>query len=86
MRGPESREEFEHNINLLREQAEDIGQASEGQIGSFMAFTEPELRKLRLLPNGRINLHTIDEGLRLNANTRNFMASLPPLEEEGNEE
>ena len=82
---PDSREEFEHNINLLREQAEHISQATESAIGSFMAFTYPKLKKVRMLPNGRINFHTIDESLRLNANTQNFMRSLSPMEDEDEE-
>lgn len=85
MDAPVSREEFEHNINLLREQAENIMDAPESAKGSFIYFTYPELQKLRNLPNGRINLHTIDESLRLNANTQNFMESLRQMEDEDEE-
>lgn len=80
MDAPVSREELEHNINLLLEKAKYIGNASEDAIRSFMVFTYPELKKLRKLPNGRVDLHTIDESLRLNANSQNFMESLEPFE------
>lgn len=82
---PVSREEFEHNINLLREQAEHISEASEAAINSFWTFTYPQLEKARILPNGRINLQTIDESLRLSANTKKFMESLEPFEDDNKE-
>ncbi len=77
---PESRGEFEHNINLLIEEAENITSASEGQRQSFLYFTYPRLKEVRKLPNGRLDLNTVDESLRLNANTKNYMASLGPFE------
>lgn len=77
---PDSREEFEHNTNLILEESNNMEDAAESAIGSFMTFTYPELAKLRKLPNGRLNLLTVTEQLRLNANTRNMMSKLDPLE------
>lgn len=82
MLGPESRTEFEHNINLLFDEAEHISTASKDAQQSFFIFTYPRLKKVRKLPNGRLDLNTVDEGLRLNANTKNFMESLGPFEDE----
>lgn len=80
MKGPKDRAEFEHNINLLIEKGRIIATSSDASaIGSFMAFTYHELKKARKLPNGRINFNTVDESLRLNANTENFMNGLPPV-------
>jgi len=81
MDSPESRSEFEHNINLLIEEAENIALASEGQRQSFYIFTYPRLKEVKKLPNGRLDLNTVDESLRLNANTKNHMRSLGPFEE-----
>lgn len=80
MKTPLSREEFEHNINLLMEKARHISKASESAQGSFMYFTYPSLSKVRNLPNGRLNLQTVDEGLRLDANTANHMSNMDAME------
>lgn len=80
MQGPESRSEFEHNINLLIDEAEHISTASKGAQQSFFIFTYPRLKEVRKLPNGRLDLNTVDESLRLNANTKNFMRNLGPFE------
>ena len=86
MDDPESRGEFEHNINLLIEEAKHITTASEGQRQSFFIFTYPRLMKVRKLPNGRLDLNTVDESLRLDANTKNYMSSLGPFQGGGDEE
>lgn len=79
MQVPESRGDFEHNINLLIDEAKNISTASEEVQGSFYFFTYPQLKKVRKLPNGRLDINTVDESLRLNANTKNHMAGLPPF-------
>lgn len=76
MYGPQSRKEFEHNIYQLLEEAEHINSASEGAQRSFYIFTYPRLKEVGKLPNGRLDLNTVDESLRLNANTKNYMRSL----------
>ena len=79
--GPKDRAEFEHNLFLLVEKANHIATSTDPtEIGSFMTFTYPELKKLRKLPNGRIDFKTVDESLRLNANTQNYMNNLGPRE------
>lgn len=79
MDAPESRSEFEHNINLLFDEAENFATLSEGQQQSFLYFTYPRLREVGHLPNGRLDINTVDEGLRLNANTKNHMQRLGPF-------
>jgi hypothetical protein len=79
MDAPESRSEFEHNINLLFEEAENFADFSEGQQQSFLIFTYPRLREVGHLPNGRLDINTVDESLRLNANTKNYMQRLGPF-------
>ena len=80
MYGPESRSEFEHNINQLLEEAVHINNSSEGAQQSFYIFTYPRLKEVRKLPNGRLDLNTVDESLRLNANTRNHMMRMRRFE------
>ena len=64
MSTPESREDFERRVHVLREQL---------RLGK-MLFSEKvrrgtdQLLKIRLLPNGRVDLLTIDESARLMAN------------------
>lgn len=61
---PNSRKEFEHNMHLLKERAEN------GQIH----LTNSSMRSIkgimnaRYAPNQRVNLHTINEMARLMAN------------------
>lgn len=86
MDAPESRDEFEHNINLLVEEAKHIADASEGQRQSFFIFTYPRLKEVRKLPNGRLDLNTVDKSLRLNANTKNFMQNFGPFQASDEEE
>lgn len=64
MSTPESREDFERRVHVLREQL---------RLGK-MVFSEQvrrgtdQLLKMRLLPNGRVDLLSIDESARLMAN------------------
>lgn len=72
---PTSRKEFEHNVNLVLEQ---VLQASDEDnlefIRNSMAFTIPHLERLKYLPNRRINLNTVNEMLRNQANTTHWMS------------
>jgi hypothetical protein len=71
---PNERVEYEHNIFLLIEEVYRAVDANdEASLGSLAAFTIEPLKKVRKLPNGRINLITIDESLRLQGNMRNTM-------------
>jgi hypothetical protein len=64
MSTPESREDFERRVHVLREQL---------RLGKLL-FSEQvrrgpdQLLKMRLLPNGRVDLLSIDESARLMAN------------------
>ncbi len=59
---PQSRALFERNLNLLRELY------MQGRIHIPTDFSVEGLLRLRRLPNGRIDLLSVDEGTRLQAN------------------
>ena len=61
MNTPKTRREFEHRLHLLREKMR-IGKMH------FAKGTGEGLLKVRYLPNGRIDLLSIDESTRLQAN------------------
>ena len=70
MNTPATREEFERHMNLLAEQIK------KGKM-SFLPGTERGIEGLfraRLLPNGRLDLLSIDESTRLQANMMNQFA------------
>ena len=82
MTTPNDRSEFEHNLFLLLEKANYVASSTDPtEIGSFLTFTYPELKRLRKLPNGRVDFQTVDESLRLNANTQNFMSDLDRMDD-----
>lgn len=60
MQTPTTRAEFERNFHLLQEQIR------QEKFKSFVSLTG--LAKVRFLPNGRIDLLSINEQARLNAN------------------
>ena len=60
MQPPSTREEFEERINLVREQLYTGKMHPRGMEGMF---------NVRLLPNRRIDMLSIDESTRLTANT-----------------
>lgn len=62
MNVPRTRREFERNMNILAEQIRS------GRFHSAPGISFKHLLKIRKLPNGRINLLTINEMARLNAN------------------
>lgn len=61
---PSSRAKFERNLNFLAEAM------SQGRfhIAPHLSQTIAGIRRVRLLPNRRIDLLTVDETTRLNAN------------------
>ena len=64
MQTPVTREEFEERINLVRELLLTGKAHPQGMEGML---------NVRLLPNGRIDMLSIDELTRLSANTMYFM-------------
>ncbi len=66
------REEFEHNMHLVEENSlKKLQSNDEGAIQNFMWATWPHLKKVKRLLNGRINLLTINEIIRLQTNMEN---------------
>jgi hypothetical protein len=72
MYSPSSRAELERNIFLLGEKM----RAGKIHFARHMSHTMDGLRRLRKLPNGRVDLLSLDEMTRLNAN---MMANMPTL-------
>ena len=69
---PNDREEFEHNMHLIEESTlRKLQSKNESAIQNFMWATWPHLKKVKRLPNGRLNLLTINEMIRLQANMEN---------------
>ncbi|MNL49195.1 hypothetical protein D3C87_1721100 [compost metagenome] len=64
MSTPSTRADFEERVNVLREQVR------LGKMHFATGLRGPDsLLRIRKLPNGRIDLLSIDESARLNANT-----------------
>ena len=71
MQTPSTRAEFEERMNFAREQMKS------GMMKFARGLRGPEsLLHVRYLPNGRIDLLSIDEMARLNANTTYQMRNL----------
>ena len=69
---PKSREEFEHNLyNVIDEMINPTGKAFVTQ--SSLGGAKNPLSKLKQLPNGRLDLTTVDERLRLLSNMKNWV-------------
>jgi len=70
----ESRREFERNVYLV---LEDFNRKLDGDDEALKAnavwSAGQHLKRVRTLPNGRIDLMTIDEGLRTMGNMHNWM-------------
>lgn len=64
MSTPESREDFERRVHVLREQLR-LGKM---YFSEQVRHVPDQLLKMRLLPNGRVDLLSIDESARLMAN------------------
>lgn len=71
MSTPATREEFERRMNLLREQM----RQGKMHFSAHLTRTIDGLMRVRMLPNGRIDLLSIDESARLQANTLNQFAN-----------
>ena len=84
---PKTRREMEHNIALVFENAfKQVKSESKKSIGSFNHLTLPLLHKLKFLPNGRIFLSSVDERLRLQANTLNNLEIMPKPKQIGGQD
>jgi hypothetical protein len=76
---PNTRADFEHNIDLSFEDA--LRKLDSKQLDPFFVqSTLPQLKNIEFLPNGRINLNSIDESLRLQANMQHWIELMPPPE------
>lgn len=62
MRVPRTRSEFERNLHLLR------AAISSGKLSFAPGISVEALLRVRRLPNGRIDLLSVDESARLQAN------------------
>lgn len=79
MSPPNNRMEFEHNMALVFEEGL-LKSKNEEALANFAWAVGDDLKKLKLLPNGRVNLLTINESLRLHGNSLKWMEMLPPPE------
>jgi hypothetical protein len=69
---PQTRAEFEHNLYLVQEDTmRKIKSGNDDTIQNVLWATWPHLKKVKLLPNNRLNLLTINEMIRLQANMQN---------------
>ena len=74
----ESRQEFERNVFLVQEDFErKINGENEELAANAYWSSHSHLKRLRALPNGRVDLMTIDEGLRNMGNMFNWMRMIP---------
>lgn len=76
---PNNRMEFEHNMALVFEEGL-LKSKNEEALANFAWAVGDDLKKLKLLPNGRVNLLTINESLRLHGNSLKWMEMLPTPE------
>ena len=74
---PNNRMEFEHNMALIFEEGL-LKSKNEKAFANFIWAVGSELRRFKSLPNGRCNLLTINESLRLHGNSLKWMEMLPP--------
>ena len=72
MKTPRNRVEFERNINLLAEQIHQ----GKMHFGQNVMHGVDSLKKIKKLPNGRIDLLTINESARLQANMMNNIPNM----------
>lgn len=74
---PMTRREFERNVGLTMEDfLRKIDSGNDKLINNTMWVTGKHLEKLRFLPNKRIELSSIDEGLRLHSNSLNWFSMM----------
>jgi hypothetical protein len=75
---PSNRKEFEHNVYLVVEDFNrKVNSGDESLIQNVAWATLPHLKKVKKLPNGRVDLLTINEMLRNQANMMKWMESMP---------
>ncbi|SDI27551.1 hypothetical protein SAMN04489796_1099 [Winogradskyella thalassocola] len=71
---PKTRKEMEHNLALVFEDTLKKLESNDKSLkGSVLIFTAPHLKKVKSTPNFRLNLLTIDESIRLQANMLEWM-------------
>jgi len=74
----ETRREFERNVFLVLEDfTRKVDGDNEELRQNALWSAGSHLKRVRTLPNGRIDLLTIDEGLRNMGNMHNWMRSMP---------
>jgi len=72
---PKTRKEMEHNLALVLEDTlKKLKSEDKSLIESVIIFTSPHLEKVKNSPNGRLNLLTINESIRLQANMLQWMS------------
>lgn len=76
---PSNRKDFEQNISLLFEDMLRVLDSKDDElIQNKVWSTGQHLRKVKLLPNGRLPLNSIDERIRLQSNMMDWMKRIPP--------
>ena len=66
---PEDRDGLERSIAFVFEHAQQAFESGdEHRIGSAMAFTVDKLKAIRTLPNGRLDMNSVDKPIRLQGN------------------
>ena len=71
---PKTRKEMEHNLALVFEDTlRKLKSSDESSKESVLIFTAPHLKRVKTVPNSRLNLVTIDESIRLQANMLEWM-------------
>lgn len=74
---PINRTEMEHNLNLVIEDFNNkINSGNQDLIQNVMWATYPHLEKVKKTPNFRINLLTVNEMIRLQANMQKWMKNI----------
>lgn len=77
---PKSRTELEHNLYILVEDTNrKISSGDSGLIQNVLWATVPHLEKVKKSPNNRVNILTVNEMVRNQANMMEWMSHLPPL-------
>lgn len=78
---PATRKEFEHNVFLVLEDVlRAIDTKDEELIQNKGWATIPHLKRIKSQPNGRLDLNTVNEMLRNQANMMEWMRYMPPPE------
>ncbi len=77
---PKNRAEFEHNIAQIYESGLRKSEyENKSSFENFVTSVGKDLQKVNFLPNGRLDLLSINESLRLHGNSMNWMKLLPPI-------